>query len=130
MSEKQKSNSPTLSQRVASHVVRTTYADLTPSAIAWAENSIIDTLGVALAACSGKTDEPPPAGNEARQRRDGATPRGSARWRWGKRGMKVVLFCGGLGTRLRDYSEEIPKPLVPLGGLGVPLRQLSAGAAR
>ena len=29
--------------------------------------------------------------------------------------MKVVLFCGGFGTRLRDYSEEIPKPLVPLG---------------
>ena len=29
--------------------------------------------------------------------------------------MKVVLFCGGFGTRLRDYSETIPKPLVPLG---------------
>jgi glucose-1-phosphate cytidylyltransferase len=29
--------------------------------------------------------------------------------------MKVVLFCGGLGTRLRDYSEKVPKPLVPLG---------------
>jgi glucose-1-phosphate cytidylyltransferase len=29
--------------------------------------------------------------------------------------MKVVLFCGGLGTRLRDYSESIPKPMVPLG---------------
>ena len=29
--------------------------------------------------------------------------------------MKVVLFCGGLGTRLRNYSEAIPKPLVPLG---------------
>ncbi len=29
--------------------------------------------------------------------------------------MKVVLFCGGLGTRLRDYSESIPKPLVPVG---------------
>jgi glucose-1-phosphate cytidylyltransferase len=29
--------------------------------------------------------------------------------------MKVVLFCGGLGTRLRDYSESIAKPLVPLG---------------
>ncbi len=29
--------------------------------------------------------------------------------------MKVVLFCGGLGTRLREYSETIPKPLVPLG---------------
>lgn len=29
--------------------------------------------------------------------------------------MKVVLFCGGLGTRLRDYSETIPKPLVNVG---------------
>jgi glucose-1-phosphate cytidylyltransferase len=29
--------------------------------------------------------------------------------------MKVVLFCGGLGTRLRDYSDQVPKPLVPIG---------------
>ncbi len=29
--------------------------------------------------------------------------------------MKVVLFCGGLGTRLRDYGDNIPKPLVPIG---------------
>jgi len=29
--------------------------------------------------------------------------------------MKVVLFCGGLGTRLRDYSESVPKPMVPVG---------------
>jgi len=29
--------------------------------------------------------------------------------------MKVVLFCGGQGTRLRDYSENIPKPMVPIG---------------
>jgi glucose-1-phosphate cytidylyltransferase len=29
--------------------------------------------------------------------------------------VKVVLFCGGLGTRLRDYSEHIPKPLVEIG---------------
>ena len=29
--------------------------------------------------------------------------------------MKVVLFCGGQGTRLRDYSETIPKPMVPIG---------------
>ena len=29
--------------------------------------------------------------------------------------MKVVLFCGGFGTRLREYSETIPKPLVPIG---------------
>ncbi len=29
--------------------------------------------------------------------------------------MKVVLFCGGMGTRLREHSETIPKPLVNLG---------------
>jgi glucose-1-phosphate cytidylyltransferase len=29
--------------------------------------------------------------------------------------MKVVLFCGGLGMRLRDYSENVPKPMLPLG---------------
>jgi glucose-1-phosphate cytidylyltransferase len=29
--------------------------------------------------------------------------------------VKVVLFCGGLGTRLREFSETIPKPLVNVG---------------
>src|SRR3989454_11841121 len=29
--------------------------------------------------------------------------------------MKVVLFCGGLGMRLRDYDENVPKPMVPIG---------------
>jgi glucose-1-phosphate cytidylyltransferase len=29
--------------------------------------------------------------------------------------MKVVIFCGGLGTRLREHSETIPKPLVAVG---------------
>jgi glucose-1-phosphate cytidylyltransferase len=29
--------------------------------------------------------------------------------------VKIVLFCGGLGTRIRDYSENIPKPMVPVG---------------
>jgi glucose-1-phosphate cytidylyltransferase len=29
--------------------------------------------------------------------------------------MKVVLFCGGFGTRLREFSETIPKPLAPVG---------------
>jgi len=29
--------------------------------------------------------------------------------------MKVVLFCGGLGMRLREYSETIPKPMVNIG---------------
>ena len=29
--------------------------------------------------------------------------------------MKVVLFCGGMGMRLRDYSDRIPKPLIDVG---------------
>jgi glucose-1-phosphate cytidylyltransferase len=29
--------------------------------------------------------------------------------------MKVVLFCGGLGTRLVEYSNTVPKPMVPIG---------------
>ena len=29
--------------------------------------------------------------------------------------MKTVLFCGGLGTRIRDYSESVPKPMIPVG---------------
>ena len=33
-----------------------------------------------------------------------------------RKAMKTVLFCGGLGTRIRDYSENIPKPMIPIGG--------------
>ncbi len=29
--------------------------------------------------------------------------------------MKVVLFCGGQGLRLREYGENVPKPMVPIG---------------
>lgn len=29
--------------------------------------------------------------------------------------MKVVLFCGGLGTRIREYTEALPKPMIPIG---------------
>jgi glucose-1-phosphate cytidylyltransferase len=29
--------------------------------------------------------------------------------------MKVVLFCGGFGMRLKEYSETVPKPLVNIG---------------
>jgi glucose-1-phosphate cytidylyltransferase len=29
--------------------------------------------------------------------------------------MKVVLFCGGFGMRLRDYDANIPKPMVTIG---------------
>src|SRR3974377_1403690 len=30
--------------------------------------------------------------------------------------MKVVLLCGGLGTRLREETEFRPKPMVEIGG--------------
>ena len=29
--------------------------------------------------------------------------------------MKVVLFCGGLGMRIREIGGDIPKPMVPIG---------------
>ena len=29
--------------------------------------------------------------------------------------MKVVLFCGGLGMRMREYPDAVPKPMVPIG---------------
>jgi glucose-1-phosphate cytidylyltransferase len=29
--------------------------------------------------------------------------------------MKVVLFCGGAGMRLRGYTEDVPKPMVTIG---------------
>jgi len=29
--------------------------------------------------------------------------------------IKTVLFCGGLGTRIRDVPENIPKPMIPVG---------------
>src|SRR4051812_39228895 len=30
--------------------------------------------------------------------------------------MKVVILCGGQGTRLRDVAEDLPKPMVQIGG--------------
>ena len=29
--------------------------------------------------------------------------------------MKVVIFCGGQGLRMREASEMVPKPMVPIG---------------
>ncbi len=29
---------------------------------------------------------------------------------------KTVILCGGMGTRIRDANEQIPKPLLPIGG--------------
>lgn len=30
--------------------------------------------------------------------------------------MTVVILCGGRGTRIRDVADDIPKPLIPIGG--------------
>jgi len=30
--------------------------------------------------------------------------------------MKVAILCGGKGTRLKELTEELPKPLVEIGG--------------
>ncbi|MDA2928580.1 glucose-1-phosphate cytidylyltransferase [Acidobacteria bacterium AH-259-O06] len=29
--------------------------------------------------------------------------------------MKVIILCGGFGTRIRDVAENIPKPMIPIG---------------
>ena len=33
--------------------------------------------------------------------------------------MKTVILCGGQGTRIRDVSNEIPKPMIPIGGVPI-----------
>ena len=30
--------------------------------------------------------------------------------------MKVIILAGGFGTRLSEYTESIPKPMVPICG--------------
>lgn len=33
--------------------------------------------------------------------------------------MKVVILCGGQGTRIRDVNENMPKPMLPIGELPI-----------
>ena len=33
--------------------------------------------------------------------------------------MKVVILCGGVGSRLAEETKLIPKPMVKLGGLPI-----------
>ena len=43
--------------------------------------------------------------------------------------MKVVILCGGLGTRLREETEHRPKPMVPIGGRPIVWHIMSRYAA-
>jgi glucose-1-phosphate cytidylyltransferase len=29
--------------------------------------------------------------------------------------MKTLILAGGYGTRIRDVTDDIPKPMIPLG---------------
>ena len=29
--------------------------------------------------------------------------------------MKVVIFCGGMGVRMGEATQRIPKPMIPVG---------------
>jgi glucose-1-phosphate cytidylyltransferase len=33
--------------------------------------------------------------------------------------MKVVILCGGKGTRIRDVADDIPKPMITVGGMPI-----------
>ena len=44
--------------------------------------------------------------------------------------MKVILFCGGKGTRIRAASESVPKPLLKVGGLPIILRLMAMYSAQ
>ena len=33
--------------------------------------------------------------------------------------MKVLILAGGYGTRLSEYTHEVPKPMVPIGKIPI-----------
>lgn len=33
--------------------------------------------------------------------------------------MKVVILCGGYGTRIRDVADNLPKPMIPVGNMPI-----------
>ena len=43
--------------------------------------------------------------------------------------MKVVILAGGFGTRLSEYTESIPKPMVSVGGRPILWRIMNAYAS-
>jgi len=45
-------------------------------------------------------------------------------------GLRVALLCGGLGTRLGALAQNLPKPMIPVGGRPYLERVLESFAAR
>jgi glucose-1-phosphate cytidylyltransferase len=35
------------------------------------------------------------------------------------KGIPIIILCGGQGTRIRDVSDHVPKPMLPIGGLPI-----------
>ena len=33
--------------------------------------------------------------------------------------MKVVILCGGLGTRISEETHSVPKPMIKIGGIPI-----------
>ena len=31
--------------------------------------------------------------------------------------MKVIILAGGFGTRIAEYTQKIPKPMIKIGGI-------------
>ncbi len=43
--------------------------------------------------------------------------------------MKVVILCGGQGTRIRGVADDLPKPMIPVGGYPILWHIMSGYAA-
>src|SRR5277367_127888 len=43
--------------------------------------------------------------------------------------MQVIILCGGFGTRIRDVADDVPKPMIPIGGRPI-LWHIMKGYAR
>jgi glucose-1-phosphate cytidylyltransferase len=43
--------------------------------------------------------------------------------------MQAVILCGGFGTRIRDVADDVPKPMIPVGGKPI-LWHIMKGYAR
>ncbi len=44
--------------------------------------------------------------------------------------MKVVILCGGHGTRIRGVADDVPKPMIPIGGRPILWHIMKEYAAR